>query len=255
VAAFVPAIPKLIHLLWLQGRNRAPALVHLNLERWTALNPDYELRFFDQKDVDALLASFDLPTDDLPPQAISDLVRAILLYDQGGIWADASLFPVKPLDAWLPEAVSEVGFFAFERPGPDRLISSWFLVASPKNPILVEWLKEIKKFWSKPRRLMADIPNDPVVCVSPQGAASNDEYPYFWFHYLFQYTIENSLEMSELWDKCIKLSAMPPHQLQSLFANNHHPTEPEIRQAANAAPVQKLNWRTSYPLDVLRSIT
>jgi hypothetical protein len=58
-----------------------------------------------------------------------------------------------------------------------------------------------------------------------------------------------------LWSGCIKLPADPPHRLQFLFVNNERPAEAEIRQAADAAPVQKLNWRTSYPLDVLASLT
>ena len=61
--------------------------------------------------------------------------------DDGGVWVDASVVPVKPLSQWLGDALTEAGFFAFERPGPDRPISSWFLAATPRNLIFREWWK------------------------------------------------------------------------------------------------------------------
>jgi hypothetical protein len=250
-----PGVPKVIYALWLQGKDEAPGVVALNFARWRELNSDYRLRILDRRAAEALLLESNLPIAGLPPQALSDLVRARLLLDEGGIWVDASVFPVKPLDAWLPDNLTEAGFFAFERPGPDRPISSWFLAATPHNPILRAWWQEIKRFWSKPRGLMAGIPDDAIACVSPARAAANDEYPYFWLHYLFQYLLDTHVEVAALWSTCMKVSADPPHRLQLLFANNQTPSAAEIREAANAAPVQKLNWRISYPLDVLASLT
>ena len=248
-------VPKVIYSLWLQGKEEAPDLVRLNFERWARLNPHYRLKILDRNDVEPLLKGVALPIANMTPQALANVVRTRLLLDKGGIWVDASLFPVKPLDDWLPDMLTEAGFFAFERPGPDRPISNWFLVATAENQILREWWKEIKRFWSKPRQLVNGIPNDPVACVSPEGAAATDKFPYFWHHYLFQYLLENRPEVAALWNDCIKFSADFPHRLQFLFMNNNHPVEAEIRQAADAAPVQKLNWRASYPLDVVASLT
>jgi len=244
-------VPKTIYSLWLQGREAAPDLVRFNFERWEALNPDYRLKVLDRHGVLDLFEGVDLPIRDLPTQALSDVVRARLLCDDGGVWVDASVVPLKPLSQWLDDALTEAGFFAFERPGPDRPISSWFLAATPQNLIFRAWWKQIERFWSKPRRLIQGIPADPVASVSPNGATEDDQFPYFWFHYLFQYLLESDMEFAETWNKCARMAAGPPHRLQALFANTPRPSVADIRSAASAAPMQKLTWRVSYPLDVL----
>ena len=45
------------------------------------------------------------------------------------------------------------------------------------------------------------------------------------------------------------MSAMRAHDLQNLFARDDNPTDEEILRAAYRAPVQKLDWRKSYPLE------
>jgi hypothetical protein len=226
-------------------------LIRFNFERWAALNPDYRLKVLDRRGVLDLFEGVDLPIRDLPMQTVADVVRVRLLRDNGGVWVDATVLPVKPLSQWLDDALTEAGFFAFERPGWDRPISNWFLAATPRNLIVREWWKQIERFWSKPRRLTDGIPADPVASVSPNGASESDQFPYFWSHYLFQYLLESHVEFAETWNRCAKRDAASPHRLQALFANTPRPSVADIRSAASAAPMQKLTWRVSYPLDVL----
>lgn len=245
-------VPKIIYALWLQGEEAAPPVVRLNFARWAALNPGYRLVVLAKPDVERLLAGAGLALADMPAAALSDIVRAKLLSESGGIWVDASLFPLQPLDAWLPAVLNTAGFFAFTRPGPDRLIASWFLVASPENPLLQAWWREVRRFWAAPRQLRPGRPANPVAAVA-QGCPPAD-YPYFWFHYLFQYIVETVPEAAEIWQRCIKASAGPPHALQSLFANGQQPDRDALAQAIKVAPVQKLDWRVEYPLDVLAEL-
>ena len=246
-------VPKIIWSLWLQGRDAAPGLVHLCLDRWAALNPSYRLEVLDRNRV-ALLLDGEPGIDLLPPQALSDIARARLLRDHGGIWVDASLFPIRPLDEWLPEILTESGFFAFERPKPDRLIASWFLVSTRQNAVLRAWWKEIERYWATPRQPVPGIPADPVASVAPEGSATTNTYPYFWFHYLFELIVRTDPEAAAVWSNRIGISADLPHRLQFLFVNKPLPSEAEIVSAANAAPVQKLNWRSIYPLETLNSL-
>ncbi len=244
-------VPKTIYSVWLQGLEAAPDLVCFNFERWAGLNPDYRLRVLDWRDVLELFEGVDLPIRDMPMQTVADVVRVRLLRDNGGVWVDLTVLPVKPLSKWLDDALTEAGFFAFERPGPDRPISNWFLAATPRNLIFREWWKQIERFWSKARRLIGGIPADPVASVSPNGASESDQFPYFWSHYLFQYLLESHAEFAETWNRCARMDAALPHRLQALFANTPRPSVADIRSAASAAPMQKLTWRVSYPLDVL----
>jgi hypothetical protein len=113
-------LPKNIYTLWLQGMESAPELIRLNFGRWARMNPCYQLEILDRKGVDDLLQDFPLGIDRLTPQALSDVVRARLLSTRGSIWVDASVMPTSPLDVWLPSLMTSSGFFAFEKPGPDR---------------------------------------------------------------------------------------------------------------------------------------
>lgn len=245
-------IPKKIHSLWLQGASAAPDLVRVNLERWATLNPAYSFHVLDEADVRYLLKDTGLPLESLQPQALSDIVRARLLTASGGIWVDASLFPVKPIDDWLPQLLQKTTFFAFDRPARDRVIASWFLAASHKNQIMEQWWSEILRFWSRPRRLMEGIPPDTLQSVS-EGDMSN-EYSYYWFHYLFQYMLKQHPTLAAQWSDCAKYPGKEAHRLERVFVKTALPSHSAIRQALQRAPVQKLNWRKAYPIDLIVSL-
>lgn len=250
-------VPRIIYSLWLQGENDAPELVRLIFRRWASLNPSYEVRILDGNDVRRLLENSGISWQAMTPQALSDVVRMQVLAD-GGVWADASVLPIEPLDAWLPSLLQDSGFFAFEKPGVDRPISSWFLAASRNQILMKKWLEEVERFWSKPRSLATyesdPIPQNPVWEVAPNGGAVKDEFPYFWLHYLFRYLLETDVEFAFQWGRCSKLSAGPPHQLQGLFTGGDRHSIETIVDTARSAPVQKLNWRASYPLDIFETL-
>jgi len=108
-------------------------------------------------------------------------------------------------------------------------------------------------FWRKPRRMAQYngglIPPSPSASVAPGSGGATDEYPYFWLHYLFQYLLETDAVFASVWALCPQISAEPPHRLQNVCAG---PVTAQVMEAAaKAAPVQKLNWRASYKLDVL----
>jgi len=245
------SIPRVIYLAWLQGAAQAPAIVQLCFQRWARLNPEYQLRVLEASDAAALLAGAKFPH--LPPQALSDILRVKLLLEHGGLWVDATLFPVLPLESWLPGQMAGAEFFAFARPGPDRPISSWFLAVTPGHVIMQKLWHEILRFWCKPRRLAAYdgglIPPNPAASVAPEAGGASGGYPYFWLHYLFQYLLETDAAFAAAWALCPQPSALPPHQLQAVCAGAA-PVE-AIIAAARTAPVQKLDWRANYPLDML----
>ena len=249
-------LPKTIYTLWLQGRDAAPPLVQLNFERWTELNPEYTLKVLNEQDVVELLAPTQLPLEETNIQTLSDIVRSRLLIE-GGIWVDATLFPTEPLDQWLTAAFDKAGFFAFDRPSPDRPIASWFLAAIPKHYIPTAWWKQVFRFWSVPRQFVkfngSAIPPDPVWQVSPDGGGATNGFPYFWFHYLFAYLELHDSSFATQWARCAKHSAVPPHQLQHVLAQTPNDLA-AVRSAVAAAPVHKLNWRQDFPIERLKAL-
>ena len=250
-------IPRIIYSLWYQGVHQAPGTVRLCFERWRALNPGHELRILEAADVRGLLQGLPLPIESISMQALSDIVRIHLLAKTGGVWTDATVLPLKPLDTWLPELTQETGFFAFDRPRPDRPLSSWFLAASEPQMLIQKWLREVIRYWCKPRTcVLYDgnmIPPDPSWEVAPQGGARHDRYPYFWFHYLFGYLLQEDAEFARLWGLCRKLDAEAPHRVQRLFSHGDAPSPESVAAAAHSAPLQKLNWRQAYPLSLLQA--
>ena len=252
-------IPKVIHTLWIQGASQAPDVVKLCFRRWLKLNPGYELRVLEAADVRALLAGFPVPLESISVQALSDIVRIRLLAEAGGVWTDATVLPVKPLDDWLPQQLGSAGFFAFEKPKPDRPLASWFLASEANHTLTRKWCQEVFRFWLQPRTLTFYdgnmVPPDPDREVAPGGGASQDRYPYFWFHYLFGYLLRADPAFAGQWSRCGKIGAEPPHRLQMLFSKSAaRPSAADVIATAQAAPVQKLNWRQPYPLDLLESL-
>jgi capsular polysaccharide synthesis protein len=258
------ALPKTLYSLWLQGIDQAPEIVRAGLARWAALNPDYRLQVLDKNNVAGILAGAGIDPRHLSPQALSDVLRARILLTQGGVWVDASVFPVRPLGDWLPKFMRGSGFFAFDRPALDRPLSSWFMAATPGHPILDKWWREIVRYWSKPRTLAryqdpsipdpGQIPADPVWVVSPQGGATAGTYPYFWFHYLFAYLLETDREFAAEWACCTKRSATPAHRMLHLFGLDGHPSPADIAEAMRGAPLHKLTWRRDYPIELFEAI-
>ncbi|HEY3781984.1 MAG TPA: capsular polysaccharide synthesis protein [Fimbriimonadaceae bacterium] len=258
------SIPRVIYSLWLQGKGQAPPAVRLCFDRWEALNPGYELKILEERDVAHLLAETSIDRAAMPHQALSDIVRTLLLLKNGGIWVDASLFPVVPLDNWLPQVVEKTGFFAFNWYGPSedlnpelKRISSWFL-ASDKGHILFQKMwEQIERFWSTPRTLGLYggrmLPACPVASVEP-GSELTRRYPYYWFHYLFQYITETDPEAAAAWDACQKISAEPPHAVQTLVFAGKPYTDDRLIEAARSASVQKLTWRDEFPLHLLAAL-
>jgi FkbM family methyltransferase len=259
------AVPRTIYSMWQQGFGQAPEIVRAALQRWAALNPEYELRLLDRTSVGDLLSGLAVPPETLSPQALSDLVRARTLLTRGGVWADATVFPVRPLREWLPKYSQPAGFFAFAKPTEDRPLSSWFIASSPGHPLLVKWWGEIERYWSKRRTLArfdesnpvdaGQIATDPVREVAPEDGAQKDTYPYFWFHYLFFYLLARDDTFAAEWARCTKRSAAPAQRLLFLFDAGRKPALAEIAEAMRAAPLHKLNWRCDYPLDLFADIS
>jgi hypothetical protein len=200
--------PKQIWCLWLQGWANAPDLVQACGASWRQHNPDWQINYLSRATLNAHLG--ELPhlqamfARNLPVEALSDVLRIELLSRFGGVWVDSTVYCLRPLDGWINDAMP-TGFFAFNRPTPDRMLSSWFLAADNGSYIIDAWRRKTLAYW--------------------RDRAERDQY--FWFHDLFAEAYQSDQKFQAIWDATPKLSADGPHCFapyeQQLFRSvNHH---------------------------------
>jgi hypothetical protein len=181
------SLPRILWLLWLQGWDEAPPVAQACLKSWRRLNPGWDVRAIDGPGVaDYLSARIFTQIAAVPkePEAFADQIRLELLHAHGGVWADATAMCALPLEHWLPPRMG-TGFFAFERPTPDRLMANWFLAASPASNIMTKWRASSVAYWT--------------------GREYRDDY--FWPHKLFGTLYDEDEIFRSDWDATPSLPA------------------------------------------------
>ena len=216
-----------IHSLWDTGAAGAPELVRKAFESWSLHAPGFDVRVLDQDDLDRHLRELGLQDRGLPIQAASDVLRAKLLREQGGVWLDATCLLTRPLGDWMPGLVRPSGFFAFSRPASDRLIASWCLASDGAEPLLEALLAALARYlsvdrtlyrgfggvarWNLPaRRVRRRALSDPLWAVRPDGGARHPFAPYYFFHYLFEHVVSGADAAAAVWSATPRRSAIPP---------------------------------------------
>ena len=131
--------------MWLQGLDGAPLMVKKCHESWVKHNRDWELVLLDEQSIGEYIPQ--LPAG-ITKQALSDVLRINLLAKHGGVWVDATCFCMKPLEEWLYDYMQS-GFFAFDRPGPDRMLSSWLIACNKYNYIASTYQNMVNLYWQE----------------------------------------------------------------------------------------------------------
>jgi hypothetical protein len=222
-------LPKTIYIFWDTGMDNAPEICKFCVESWKLHNPNWKVSILDKDSSDKILPRNSFPHD-MAISHYSDLLRIKLLAANGGVWVDSTCLCTKPLDDWLPMVFAQTEFFAFHRPGEDREVSSWFLAASPGAIIPQVWLKNSLAFWQGRTKL-------------PRA--------YFWFHYMFEYSIWTSLRFRKSWKTVPKLSATPPHRLQRTLVKSSL-TKDDI-ECIKYSPIHKLCYKRKFSLNDVKS--
>lgn len=262
-----------IFALWDRGRDAAPDTVRRCLDRWEGLNPGHELVVLDRAAMLEAMPKLAVDPASIEIQAASDILRVHLLATHGGVWTDATVLPLRPLDDWLPEYLEGSGMFFFSRPGPGRRVTSWFIAAEPGNAFIRRLDDEIAAYWDRPRererrrprpkalgRDIRRLPKtllwktrwlmDGIYPVRPE-ARDKGLYPYFWFHYLVAWLEEADPEARAALAAMTFRPGNLPHLVQEAYRTL---PEDDFRRAVpmllKSAPVQKLDWRTPWPEEV-----
>jgi hypothetical protein len=251
-------LPRRIWILWAQGREKMPPVPRACLESWIGRNPGWEVELLSaqtmRRFVHPLLYTPEARSQ--RPYRLSELARLDLLSRHGGVWADATCFCVRPLDEWLPRCLRS-GFFAFDRPGRDRLAASWFLASAADGYIVQRMREALVDYylghalsdvgWRRLARRALDVPLNQSVATTAAWFAPPLPLlgisPYLSFHYLFNRLVRSDAEFAAIWRRTVKLSADGPHSLgfHGFAARPSQHLAGEIVQ--RRVPVYKLNWR------------
>ncbi|WFP62233.1 capsular polysaccharide synthesis protein [Mesorhizobium sp. WSM4904] len=221
--------PKIIWTLWLQGIEAAPPIVKACVSSWQRVNSDWTIQVLTKESLADFLPEVRDPSSilsmSLPDATYSDIVRIELLSRYGGVWVDATCYCLQALDEWLDDVMSE-GFFAFERPAPTRMLSSWFLAANQSSYIVHEWRRRVHQHWD----------------------GRTDDPDYFWFHHLFDDAYQKSKKFRTLWDRIPKISANDPHMFAPYETRLLGPISKEDREAVSFAkiPLLKLTHKVDH---------
>lgn len=127
-------IPKVIHQIWL-GPLAPP---NAAMESWVTNHPDWEYKLWTEKNLPALKnqAAFD-KSDNYPQKA--DILRYEILFQFGGVYFDADVHCIKPIDVlyeqWLSNGDSLVA--ANEgNPSNTALLANTFIASNAANAFM-----------------------------------------------------------------------------------------------------------------------
>lgn len=103
-------IPKKIHYCWF-GRGEKPKLAKKCIESWKTFCPDYEIVEWNEDNFDVNMNAYTKMCYEQKNYAfLSDYVRLVAVFENGGIYFDTDVEAVKPFDELLPNKA----FFGFE---------------------------------------------------------------------------------------------------------------------------------------------
>jgi mannosyltransferase OCH1-like enzyme len=252
---------KIIWSYWHQGLDKAPPVVKPCIQQWINLNQDWEFRFIDQYSMYDYIEPLGIAKetlDQIPLAVSSDLYKLQLLIKYGGVWVDATTFPLLPINDWLPNKM-DAGYFFYYRPGRDRIISSWFIAAEKNNELLKKVYKNLKEYWNNNtfKNLKKDSSSSILflnklvnrnlfltkLWFTPLFTKFLRLTPYFVTHYMIYKTISHDMKSRQNFKKMVKVSANPSH----VFKNSilMEPLCPDLKEFIDnkKTPVIKLGWR------------
>ena len=94
-------IPKIIHYCWF-GKNPLPSEYKKYIESWKKFCPDYEIKEWNEDNFDINSNIYMKEAYEAKKWAfVTDYVRLYVLYKYGGIYMDADVEVIKPLDEFL----------------------------------------------------------------------------------------------------------------------------------------------------------
>lgn len=209
------AIPaKTVWLLWLQGWDQAPELIKEVRDSWTRLNPGWNVELVTRESISTYV---DIPYvhDGIQDAALSDIVRLSLLEAHGGVWADATLLCMAPLDAWIHDAMKPTGFWMYHGRDNGTGPCSWFLAANaPHTQIASKWKRACDAYWT----------------------GRDEMHDYFWMDALFADLLRTDPAFAKEWARVPYMYCEAEGQSHMVAGKTLNPATPSMRKIFEKKP-------------------
>jgi hypothetical protein len=229
-------LSKNIFLLWLQGWENASWLNKQVAESWEINNPEWTVHYIDLHNLKDYVTDIDYiydETKEITPQAKSDIIRLSLLKNHGGVWADATMLCMQPLDPWINDAVEPSQFWMYHGHGggmsQDVGPASWFIVSKKGEYMITKWKEHCDEYWK----------------------SISKTHNHFWMDALFRYLFHTDTEFRELWCKVPYLYCELDGQSHTLAHHGMENNTPHLKSLFESSPPYALKfwkrWQTLFP--------
>lgn len=182
----ISSVPgKTIWLLWLQGwDSNIPYVVQRVQESWRLLNPGWNIELVSMSNLHTYISIPGYLDRIHGDAAKSDVIRLHLLKAHGGVWADATVLCMIPLDRWVFPAMQPAGFWMYHGRDYGKGPASWFLMSLRGAEIARKWAGAADAFWT---RTIAD--------------GDGDNFDYYWMDALFADLCSTDTSFARSWGK------------------------------------------------------
>jgi len=230
---------KTIWLLWMQGWNEAtPWLVREVRQSWEAFNRDWNVVALDEESLERHLDVSErsclkkMIQNRVGMAAISNMIRLSLLHKHGGVWADATVLCMHPVDDWIYEALLPCGFWMYH--GWDRGDgpASWFMISTRHSYIMAKWWEASVAFW------------DSFGCKEPAK-------DYFWMDAIFSDLLRNDPKFKNQWEAVPYLWCESYGQSHMMAGKCEEPCSDETRSLLSYSPPYTI--KLAYHFDAAHS--
>lgn len=215
---------KKLWICWFQGLKKLnKTSLHFKcIQKWVTLNPKWDITILDFDNIDDYAPEFFQVNEYSPKRSLtaqSDLLRLIILKKFGGIWVDATVYPVESLDNFIYDLLDSNSFFAYRfiynnkhlaKPSEGKNfkeIATWFLCSlNPEELIFKLWLKNFLNLYMNTKTW------------SPLPA--NRQWDYFSLHYCFVDLYDNNKKINNLINNMTQVDQSAPHSAHFLGWKN-----------------------------------
>lgn len=138
-------IPKILHFIWVG--SPLPAHLQANVTEWRKLHPDWEVRFWTEREIDEIglqnRALYDQAAKIVPRDAVeqfrADIVRYEILALYGGFYADVDTRPMRNIEPALEDV------FVFAAAEDRNWVGNTYLGSIPGHTIFQTLVSNLPK--------------------------------------------------------------------------------------------------------------